>query len=106
MHGKCWDYLINLQKTDSSFYFVPRKINKYKNKADKLIIVTKYAPSRVTLPTKKDFGICIKYLFIINNLIWKRNRCLFNIKVQRSKDSSDLLMSIPDQNVPVFNRSQ
>lgn len=28
MHAKCWDYLINIQKADSSFYFVPRKINK------------------------------------------------------------------------------
>lgn len=29
MQAKCWDYLINLQRFDSSFYFVPRKINKY-----------------------------------------------------------------------------
>ena len=28
IHAKCWDYLINLQKADSYFYFVPRKINK------------------------------------------------------------------------------
>jgi len=29
MHAKCWDYLINIQKADSSFYFAPRKINKF-----------------------------------------------------------------------------
>ena len=29
MHSKCWDYLVNIQKRDNSFYFVPRKINKY-----------------------------------------------------------------------------
>ncbi|KAF1084328.1 hypothetical protein SPSYN_02104 [Sporotomaculum syntrophicum] len=28
MQKKCWDYLIDIQKTNSSFYFVPRKINK------------------------------------------------------------------------------
>lgn len=27
MNKKCWDYLINIQKFDSSFYFVPRRIN-------------------------------------------------------------------------------
>ncbi|GKX31353.1 hypothetical protein SH1V18_38330 [Vallitalea longa] len=27
MHAKCWDYLINIQKIDKTFYFAPRKIN-------------------------------------------------------------------------------
>ena len=27
MNKRCWDYLINIQRGDSSFYFVPRRIN-------------------------------------------------------------------------------
>lgn len=31
IHAKCWDTLINIQNNDNCFYFVPRKINKFRD---------------------------------------------------------------------------